>query len=63
MGFLPVRARRSEIGRTSQTCHDSMNRIPSARAAIASSGSRTVPVMSSRNGCPPDDRPLAVFRA
>eukprot|EP00969_Alexandrium_andersonii_P114219 5049241-Alexandrium_andersonii.AAC.1 len=53
MGRLPARATHSEIGRTSHTRQDSMNRISSERAAATSSASRPAPVMSSRYGCPP----------
>eukprot|EP00969_Alexandrium_andersonii_P035602 1559649-Alexandrium_andersonii.AAC.1 len=57
MGFLPARAKRSEIGRTPHTCQGSMNRISSARAAAASSESRTAPVISPRRGELPDSAP------
>eukprot|EP00969_Alexandrium_andersonii_P080626 3553710-Alexandrium_andersonii.AAC.1 len=57
MGFLPARAMRSEIGRTPRTRHDSMRRVPSARADATSSGPRAAPVMSSRYVCPPGPAP------
>eukprot|EP00969_Alexandrium_andersonii_P177139 7832928-Alexandrium_andersonii.AAC.1 len=53
MGFLPAQAKHSEIGRTPHTCQDPVNRTSSARAAAASSESRTAPATSPRYGCPP----------
>eukprot|EP00969_Alexandrium_andersonii_P010323 450268-Alexandrium_andersonii.AAC.1 len=53
MGLLPARAMRSEIGRTSHTCQDPMNRISSERADATNSGPKAAPVMSSRYACPP----------
>eukprot|EP00969_Alexandrium_andersonii_P344994 15249879-Alexandrium_andersonii.AAC.2 len=49
MGLFPVRARRSEIGRASQTPQGSIKRISSERAADTSSGGKAASVMSSRN--------------
>eukprot|EP00969_Alexandrium_andersonii_P122361 5409519-Alexandrium_andersonii.AAC.1 len=57
MGLSPARATRSEIGRTSRTCQDSVNFISSERADATSSGSRAAPVMSPRYVCPPDPAP------
>eukprot|EP00969_Alexandrium_andersonii_P192368 8497079-Alexandrium_andersonii.AAC.1 len=56
MGFLPARAKHSEIGRTPHMCQDSMNRISSARAAETSSESRNAP-------CDVTIRPPARFRS
>eukprot|EP00969_Alexandrium_andersonii_P264642 11696988-Alexandrium_andersonii.AAC.1 len=53
-----MRERHSEIGRTSQTPQDSMNRISSERAAATSSGGRTAPVTSSWNCCEPSPAQL-----
>eukprot|EP00969_Alexandrium_andersonii_P212856 9398954-Alexandrium_andersonii.AAC.1 len=43
MGLLPMRARHSATGRTSQTPRDSTKRISSERAAVTSSGDRAAP--------------------
>eukprot|EP00969_Alexandrium_andersonii_P297375 13142870-Alexandrium_andersonii.AAC.1 len=42
-GLLPARAMHSEIGRTSHTRQDSINRASSARADATSSESRAAP--------------------
>eukprot|EP00969_Alexandrium_andersonii_P225361 9953559-Alexandrium_andersonii.AAC.1 len=58
------------MGRTSQTCHDSMRRNSSARAASTRFRGRALPVMSPRYGVGPSDpattaqpRVVSPFRA
>eukprot|EP00969_Alexandrium_andersonii_P189030 8351972-Alexandrium_andersonii.AAC.1 len=48
------------MGCVPQTCHESMNRNSSARAASTSSRGRACPVMSSRYGVAPLGRAATV---